>query len=334
MPDSRTSRAGFYLQDEIAWGADRRYRLTPGVRFEYYGVDTTSDPLYLAASVNRAPMDYSQFAVAPKLAFLTKLDDEHTAYFQYANGFRNPTPEDLNGSITNTANNYNTISNPNLKKETSHSFELGLRRQGKKSSWSTAGFYNYYQNFIQPFTLVAAGPPQVFQSTNLSSASIWGFEAKGETSLDFIHESLGNFGLFGNAAYIRGNDHQNHQPLASIDPFKLVAGLRYRHESFQVELLSTYYARKGQLPAIAGGQFSPPSALTLDLVARWQVSKNVMLTAGLYNLTNQKYWLYQNVRNIGPNGVSNTSPATPSPGSLDRFTQPGISTRIALTLNF
>ena len=61
----------------------------------------------------------------------------------------------------------------------------------------------------------------------------------------------------------------------------------------------------------------------------WQVSKNVMLTAGLYNLTNQKYWLYQNVRNIGPGGITGTSPS-----SLDRFTQPGISTRIALTLQF
>lgn len=328
MPDSRTSRAGFYLQDEIAWGENRRYRLTPGLRFEYYGVDTTSDPLYLAASVNRAPIDYHQFALAPKLAFLTKLDEEHTAYFQYANGFRNPTPEDLNGSITNTINQYNTISNPNLKKETSHSFELGLRRQGKTSSWSTAAFYNYYQNFIQSFTQVAAGPPIVFQSQNLSSAEIWGFEAKGDTTLGFIHEALGNFGVFGNAAYTQGNDLQNHQPLLSVDPFKLVAGLRYRRDTWQVELISTYYARKSHVPT-STPQFQTPSALTLDLVARWQVTKNVLLTAGLYNLTNQKYWLYQNVRNVGPGGITGTSPS-----SLDRFTQPGISTRIALTVQF
>lgn len=327
MPDSRTSRAGFYLQDEIAWGADRRYRLTPGLRFEYYGVDTTSDPLYLAASVGRAPQDYHQFALAPKLAFLTKLDEEHTAYFQYANGFRNPTPEDLNGSITNTINQYQTIANPGLRKETSHSFELGLRRQGKKSSWSTAAFYNYYQNFIQTFSQVAAGPPIVYQSTNLSSAEVWGFEAKGDTTLGFLSESLDNFGLFGNAAYTQGNDLQNHQPLNSIDPFKMVAGLRYRRDTWQVELISTYYARMARTPATATGQFQTPSAITLDLVARWQVSKNVMLTAGLYNLTNQKYWLYQTVRGTGPGGVT-------SPGSLDRFTQPGISTRIALTLNF
>ncbi len=44
----------------------------------------------------------------------------------------------------------------------------------------------------------------------------------------------------------------------------------------------------------------------------------------MYNLTNQKYWLYQNVRNIGPGGITGTSPS-----SLDRFARPGISTRIA-----
>lgn len=329
MPDTRTSRVGVYLQDEIAWGTNLRHRLTPGVRAEFYNVDTSSDPLYLSASAGRAPQDFQQFAIAPKLAYLFKIDDEHSAYFQYSNGFRNPSGEELNATITNTAFGYQTVPNPNLKKETSNSFEIGVRRKGKESSWNFAGFYNHYENFIQSFMQVggtgAPGDPIIYQSTNLASAEIYGLEFKGDTTFGFIHESLGNFSIFSNAAYIQAWDGQNKQPLASIDPFKIVTGLRYRQESWQVELISTYYAPMHRTASFAGGinQFKTPSALTLDLVGRWQISKNVTLTAGLYNLTNQKYWLYQNVR-----GVDAANP------SLDRYTQPGINGRVALTVIF
>lgn len=331
LPDTRTSRGGIYLQDEISWGENRRFRLIPGIRMEYYEVDAVSDPLYMRASRNREPQDYSQFAISPKLAFLTKLDEQHTVYFQYANGFRNPTAEDLNGSITNTANNYSTIANPDLEKETSHSFELGVRRQGKEAAWSFAGFYNYYKDFIQTFSPVAAGPPIIYQSTNLSHAEIYGLEFKGETQLGFLHESLGNFGVFGNAAYIQGYDGQNKQPLSTIDPFKLVAGLRYRRDTWQLELISTFIAHQNRtfsVPA-SGRQFETESAFTLDLVGRWQVTKNVSLTAGLYNLTNEQYILYQDVR-----GTSVGGPAGNDPQSLQRFTQPGINGRVALTVVF
>lgn len=329
MPDTRTSRVGVYIQDEIAWGRDLRHRLTPGLRAEYYDVATHSDPLYASASAGRAPQDFNQFALAPKLAYLFKIDEQHSAYFQYSNGFRNPSGEELNATITNTAFGYQTVPNPNLKKETSNSFEIGVRRKGKESSWNFAGYYNHYENFINSFMQVggtgAPGNPIIYQSTNLASAEIYGLEFKGDTTFGFIHESLGNFGIFTNAAYSQGWDNENNQPLASVDPFKLVTGLRYRRETWQVELISTYYAHKGSTNSTAGGinQFKTPSALTLDLVARWQVSKNVTLSAGLYNLSNQKYWLYQNVRGVDANN-----------SQLDRYTQPGINGRVALTVVF
>ncbi len=329
MPDTRTSRVGVYIQDEIAWGRNLRHRLTPGVRAEYYDVATHDDPLYLSASAGRPSQNFNQFAIAPKLAYLFKIDEEHSAYFQYSNGFRNPSGEELNATITNTAFGYQTIPNPSLKKETGNSFEIGVRRKGKESSWNFVGYYNHYENFINSFMQVggtgAPGNPIIYQSTNLSAAEIYGLEFKGDTTFSFIHESLGNFGIFTNAAYSQGWDSQNKQPLASVDPFKLVTGLRYRRETWQVELISTYYAHKGSTNSTAGGinQFKTPSALTLDLVARWQVSKNISLSAGLYNLSNQKYWLYQNVRGVDANN-----------SQLDRYTQPGINGRVALTVIF
>ncbi|MEZ5387757.1 MAG: TonB-dependent hemoglobin/transferrin/lactoferrin family receptor [Prosthecobacter sp.] len=329
MPDTRTSRVGVYLQDEISWGPDQRYRLTPGVRFEYYNVSTEMDALYARASGGRLPQDFEQFAVAPKLAFLVKLDEEHTTYFQYATGFRNPSAEELNATITNIPFGYQTIPNPALEMETSHSFEIGLRRKAEHASWNLAAFYNFYTDFIESFRQVggtgAPGNPILYQSTNLSRAEIYGLEFKGETDLAFISEALGDFGVFANAAYIQGYDGQNKQPLSSIDPFKLVTGLRYRRENWQLELISTFLARQNRSASIPGGiqQFEVPSAFTLDLVGRWQITKNISLNAGIYNLTNEKYWRHQDVRGVATNRTD-----------LDRFTQPGISGRIALTVVF
>jgi len=329
MPDSQTMRYGVFIQDEISWGPDRRYILTPGLRLEYYEINVDNDALYLRASGGLAGTEYEKFSIAPKLSFLAKLDEQHSAYFRYAMGFRNPTPEDLNGTVSNIPFNYQTIPNPDLKNETSQSFELGMRGQYDKAAWSLAAYYNYYQNFINLFANAGgagtAASPTIFQSQNLSCATIYGLEFKGETALDFISPALTKFTLFGNAAYTQGWDGQNQQPLASIDPFKAVLGIRYAWEKVQVEFISTYFARQNQVPGNGGpaGQFVPPSALMLDLVGRWKVTEKVTITAGLYNLTNEKAWRYQDVRGQNNNAAD-----------LDRYTMPGVNARCAVNIKF
>ncbi len=326
MPDSTTLRAGLYVQDQITWGTNDRFTLTPGIRFDYYEMTTEADPLYLRASGGIRPKDYDQIAIAPKLGFLTKLDAHHSVWLQYSMGFRNPTPEDLNATVTNIAFNYQTIPNPDLQNEISHSFEIGLRGNYEKRSWSLASFYNHYEDFIELFAGVggtgAPGDPLIFQSRNLSSAEIYGIEFKGETSLDFIAPALSNLSLFGNLGWQQGWDGENNQPLNSIDPLKAVAGLRYRAEKVMVELVGTYYASQTRV-SDSSAQFETPSALCVDLIGRWDISKKVSLTAGIYNLTNQKFWLYQDVRGQAPTSER-----------LDQFTQPGINGRLALTVKF
>jgi hemoglobin/transferrin/lactoferrin receptor protein len=243
-------------------------------------------------------------------------------------GFRNPTPEDLNGTVTNIPFNYQTIPNPALKNEISQSFELGMRGQYEKAAWSLAAYYNQYQNFIQLFANAGGAgtpaSPTIFQSQNLSYATIYGLEFKGDSSLDFISPALQNFTLFGNAAYSQGWDGQNNQPLSSMDPFKAVLGLRYAYEQVQLEFIASYFARQNLTSATATpNQFIPSSSLLLDLVARWQVTEKVTFTAGLYNLTNEKAWRYQDVRGL-----------TTATTDLDRYTIPGINARFALNIKF
>ena len=59
-------------------------------------------------------------------------------------------------------------------------------------------------------------------------------------------------------------------------------------------------------------QFTPPSATIVDLSASLELSSHLALTAGLYNLLNETYWNWGDVR-----GLDASSP------TLDRYTQPG-----------
>ena len=90
------------------------------------------------------------------------------------------------------------------------------------------------------------------------------------------------------------------------------------------EEIASYFARQNLTSATATpNQFIPPSALLLDLVARWQVTEKVTFTAGLYNLTNEKSWRYQDVRGL-----------TTATTDIDRYTIPGINARFALNIRF
>jgi hemoglobin/transferrin/lactoferrin receptor protein len=52
-------------------------------------------------------------------------------------------------------------------------------------------------------------------------------------------------------------------------------------------------------------------------------TKNLRLSAGLYNLTDRQYWNWQDVRELSSNRPD-----------LGRFAQPGLNSRVTLTFSF
>lgn len=64
---------------------------------------------------------------------------------------------------------------------------------------------------------------------------------------------------------------------------------------------------------------SRPRFGVLDLSAYYRLSKDLTLNAGLYNLTDKKYWLWDDVR--GYDSVGEASALAPA--NIDRLSQPG-----------
>ena len=69
--------------------------------------------------------------------------------------------------------------------------------------------------------------------------------------------------------------------------------------------------------------FLTPGFTLVDLTGYVNLTKNLRLAGGVFNIFDKKYWLWSNV---GQTGLTTSSPG------LDRYTQPGINVAVNLQL--
>ncbi|WP_165185491.1 TonB-dependent hemoglobin/transferrin/lactoferrin family receptor [Caulobacter soli] len=333
FPTTDYTLAGAYAQDEVAVGPVTFY---PAVRFDYYKLEPKKDALFTA----NVPASQSDSHVSPKLGVVWKATDLVTVFANAAAGFKAPSPSQVNNGFANLVSNYMSVSNPDLKPETSETFELGFRLNRPTWNASVTGFTGKYDDFIEQVQVRGAFTPTnpaVYQYINQSKAEISGAEAR------FVTELGHGFTLQGAASYARGNSENNgvKAPLVTIDPVKVVAGLSYRDPAgrFGGALNAVHSAkesagRSGVSCSITTG--TPPRTLTgsdycwmpkeftvFDLTAYWNVTDNVTLRGGVFNLTGQTYAWWGDVRGLADNSVVK-----------DAYTQPDRNYSVSLAVKF
>lgn len=324
FPNTDYVLAGLYLQDEIVLWNDR-LTLYPALRYDWYSLKPKVD----AALPSFTPTDQSDGRLSPKFGAVLKAAEGVSLFVNYAQGFKAPAASDVNNVFVNPIQNYRSIPNPNLKPETSETFEAGVRLKGEMRGvgWtaSVTGFSGRYKNFIQQVQLSGSFSPTdpgVFQVINFGSVKISGFEAKGQVQ-------LAN-GLGGLLAVAQSHGDSTNAgvraPLDSIDPFKLTAALSYRAQGgkFGGQFAVVHSGGKSAdrvAQACAPSCFLTPSFTTLDLTAYWNVTERVRLNVGIFNLTDAKYWWWNDVRGLSSTAVSR-----------DAYTQPARNVSASLTL--
>ena len=299
-PDTDTQRLGVYIQDEFVNG---KTEFIYGLRFDNYQLNASPDSLYLnycqkdSSTCPVADLDSSSFT--PKIAATHNISDQLKIWGQYSRGFRAPSWWEMQASQTNlsASSPYQTQPNPNLKPETSDSFEIGLRGDYEKFNYGLTAFFNTYDNFIQTGvskgTATVNGVENVAISTtdNIKGAEIWGIEYKSEYK--FTPEIEG-ISLITSASYQEGTNKETNADLANIDPFKLVTGLRYTtsDEKLTSELIATYVGKvlKNNIT-----NFEPQEYTTLDLLTKYKHSDSLELSVGISNILDAKYYQYQNI---------------------------------------
>src|SRR5690606_25111435 len=93
------------------------------------------------------------------------------------------------------------------------------------------------------------------------------------------------------------------------------------------ELAANYSAAKkqGDLPEDSRSLFMSPSHTVLDLNGQVQLRKGMRLNVGLFNLTDQKYWNWSDVRDVT---------ASAELAAIDAYSQPGRNLRVSLVVDF
>jgi hemoglobin/transferrin/lactoferrin receptor protein len=331
FPDSDTFRLGIYVQNAIDFSDT--FTLIAGLRFDSYQLKTRIDELYLRNSSSATASDFNDSAISPSLGFVWQTSPEWTLTGRYAKGFRTPLYSEINSGFTNLTSptfRYQTLSNPNLRPETSDTFEIGVRASYPQFNFNFTGFYNSYSNFIESFANAGVatvnGIPNVnlFQSQNVARAITYGLELSSEYRFSPTNDG---FSLIAALGLTVGENQITNQPLETVDPIKLVTGLRYRapENIWGVDLTATF---AGQ-PRLASNRpvnaYTPQGYTVFDLTGFYKITPQLTLNMGIFNLFNNQYFLYSDVRPLV---------TAPAPTDLARFAQPGISLRAGLTFVF
>ena len=309
---------GVFLATEFTF-LDGAVTLFPALRYDFYDLDPTDDPL-LPEFAGSAQSDDR---LSPKLGVTVKLANDVLLYANYAQGFRAPTPYQVNNFFENLAYGYTSLPNPDLGPETSESWEAGIKFSTEAVSLQIAAFTADYDDFISQQVVGGSFTPMdpaQYQFVNYDAVAIDGVEAKANFRM-----GNGFYSRFA-IAYADGDilsPGQAPAPLDTIDPLNLVLGIGYREPQgrFGGELIATHHARK-PLDETDGG-YRPDAFTILDATAFFAVTDALKLRAGIFNIFDENYAYWQDVR-----GLSATSTTT------DAYTRPGRNASVSLSFQF
>jgi hemoglobin/transferrin/lactoferrin receptor protein len=317
MADMDTTKFAAYVCGELTLGDG--FALTPGVRGEYRELKPKNLQNYVVAvpGAGKEIQKEDDSYLAPSLMLSKALGTSMSAYASYTRGARIPSAAERTGtydsfSYTGAGTGYATLGNPNLKKERSDAYELGLKGHPDRSlTISAKTFYTSYKDFID-YVSQPADPVNyptitfgLFRPENIGKAAVWG----GEVSGRYISSGLPGFSatMAAGASRSRSENTRNgvKGELPSTLPYKASAGLAWDDTAGRggASLVAVHTRGKQARADVTSVNTQPtyfdvPSATVLDLTAYWNVGKNAILSGGVYNLADKKYWDYASSRTL------------------------------------
>ena len=303
QPNAEETRYGAFVQDEMLLLGEA-LRLTPGVRFDSFETkpDVTTEGIDPTVSYDK----HSSSAVTGRLGAVYELTNELKTFGQISQGFRAPSFDELYYSYDG-GSSYENRPNPQLEAEESITYEIGFRHNTDISSSEIAFYYSDFTNFID-HKVVEEGAtdsdPDVYQYVNVDEAVIKGVEFGNTLNVSAVTGAFDGITSRFAIAYTQGEDG-NGNALNSIEPWNAVLGLSYDapQQNWGTSIQLSYIAKKSNsdlnLDGDNGGttdQVENPSATVVDLTAYYVPVKDLTLRAGLFNVTDEKYWAWSDVR--------------------------------------
>ena len=350
MADMASLKLSAHARAEIAlsdWAT-----ITPGLRYHWRELkpnDLTNYAIGMPAASRELTKETDSY-VTPSLGFTANLAPNLAAYLQYSRGTRLPTAAERTGtydslSYTGTGNAYAVIGNPNLAKETSNAFELGLKGQVARGlRLHAALFSTRYKNLIE-YASQPRDPinyPNItfglFRPENVGAARTWGGELTLDADLGQWRQDLrgAKLTLAGGIQRSKARNLRTgrESELASTLPKKasLIAAWDDPFQRGGAAFAVVHTRAKQAQTDVIGGVTTPfyaiPSNTVMDLTGYWNISEHASITAGVYNLGDKKYWDYASSRGL----VAATNAVTAA--DIERQARPGRYAAITFKLAY
>lgn len=293
-PDSEISQIGVFAQNRLSFG-DSGFSLIPGIRYDYYRLKTKPDAIFWnSAGSDFQLKEFSEGEFSFRLGALYDINEQHSLYANYAEGFRVPSFKETNLGFENRARGYSYVANPSLQPEKSRGIELGWRSDNGIFHHDLSLFYNRYKNFIKTEHSIGRNPATglgEFTSINLPSTEIYGAELAAGLDFGAINEALNGLSAQLALAYAKGKDRQSGEALANIEPLSGYLGLQYDAPSniwgvtgkwhFASAKKSKDLPSSGYLPTGGYGVF--------DLTGYYRPIPDLTVRAGVFNAFDKAY---------------------------------------------
>ncbi|PID66880.1 MAG: hypothetical protein CR975_00715 [Gammaproteobacteria bacterium] len=319
VPVTNRDTVMLYAKDQITFNGG--FTLTPGIRVEHQKLTASVDDAYSKNPAVPVQKGYipkgSTTMVSPSLTATMPLGENSKIYASFSKGEKSADDSNL-GSFDHGFGFI--IPNPDLKNEKSKNFELGLSYiEQDKLEFNVNAFYSKFNNFISfkddgiYGTTPSGSPKMIMRPFNTDKAKIYGAEMAVEFA---INEQLqANAGL----AWMRGSigkQASHGVTLTQAYPKTASLGLSYHKDDIWGASVDLTLVGKGENPE-DDKKFRTPGYGVVDLTAWYKPMKNMLITGGIYNITDKKYWLSADIN--GQSGYDRNGKKL----NLDKYTQPG-----------
>ncbi|MBV7433810.1 TonB-dependent receptor [Cardiobacteriaceae bacterium TAE3-ERU3] len=330
MPVTQRDTFTLYAKDQMTFA--NGLSVSPGIRIAHQRLSSDVDQAYRVNPALVAQDGYipngNTTVVTPSINVVMPINDNSNIFASYSRGARLADASNI-GSFDHGFGFI--LPNPDLKTEKSNNYEIGFSYAvPDQLEFKVTGFYSQFRDFIDferdgTFGVTSKGVPKsVLRPFNVNEAKTYGAELEAGYAINqqlYAHAAV---------AWMRGrigNEASHGVTLSQAYPSKAIFGLSYNQDNKWGGNIDWTLAGKGQKPS-KETQFRTPGFGVIDATGWWQPIDNLTITAGVYNITNKKYWLSSDV-----NGLPSVS-RSGKPINLDNYTQPGRNFAINLRYDF
>ena len=308
-PQSTWTSIGFYVNDEFNIG--KKLSLMAGLRYTTYSLssDFSDNLAYYPFPFSTA--DMRNGALTGSMGAVVRPNETWIVSANLATAFRAPNVDDI-GKVFDSEPGAVTVPNPNISAEYAYNVDLSVAKVfGKVLKIDVTGYYTILQNAMvrRPFALNGLDSimydgqlSQVQAIQNAAAAHVYGLQAGVELQLP------AGFSFSTDLNWQEGEeelDNGSVSPSRHAAPFFGVSRLTYRANRLTLEL-NTYYQAERSFEKLAveerskdeiyakdaNGNNYAPGWYTLNVKAMYQFMPNLTVTAGVENITDQRYRPY------------------------------------------